>query len=186
MTPANVKNPLRRRGRMRFAACLIATSLIALSGCASEETPDDAAGAPPAAGNVTVPDPLHWSGSLKAVAEPMSGTTTGCQLQQGCATHSFEVADNLSVAILLKSNNGAVTGASAMVLYGADYDMTLRDAAGRELATSTNPGDEDDLIETVLAPGKYTLDILAWHDQDGDYDLTVTFSAVAPEADAEE
>lgn len=160
-------------------AWVIGLSLVTLSGCASEEAPEEVLDDPPVQGNVTVPEPLHFAGSLKAVAAPVTGTTTGCELEQGCASHEFTIEENLSVEIVLKSIDGTVTGVTAGVLYGSDYDMTLRDGTGRDLGTSTNPSGQDDAISAKLAPGSYVVDILAWHDQDGSYDLTITFSAPA-------
>lgn len=162
---------------MRFAVVGLALSVILFAGCADEAPPegtDDEVAAP--TDNVTVPEPLRFQGTLHSVATPV-GETTGCgPTGAGCTSHGFTIDDNLTVTLSLTSKDGVVTGITAQVIWGTDYDLSLRDASGRELGTSTEPSGTVDVIELLLPPGSYTADVLSWNDQDGEYVLDISFA----------
>ena len=136
--------------------------------------PDDAASVP------TVPDALHFEGTLRGIGEGfVMGATTGCALKDsdagldedpGCASHEVAVpAPGWTVSFLLSPGAGTVTTA-------ADYDLFIHNEAGEEIALSTNPGGEDDKVSMRLAAGTYTAQVMAWDNQDAPYTLDVTFA----------
>lgn len=161
---------------MRLPVTLLLASFLMVPGCLDEGTGDaggegdDSLGA---AGDATVPQPLVFSGSLKGIGPPASPpvATDPCPLQaQQCAQHAVTVpAGTWNVTFTLVGTDGMVTGTG--VPGGTDYDLFVEG-----VGQSINPSGEADSVSGRLAAGTYTAEVLAWHDIDGSYDLTVTFA----------
>lgn len=157
----------------------LSVALVALAGCTDDDAPDDDTTATGPAATATPPAAIHEGGSLVGVGDPSGAAfgTTGCELgDQGCAEYTFALEDEWTTTLTLVSIDGTVGGVTGQVLFGADYDLFLRDSAGNQIGESTNPGDQDDVIKKKLQPGTYTVLVMAWNDQDGSYTLDIEFS----------
>lgn len=163
---------------MRISLFFIVAAL-AFSGCldddSSADTPDN--GTPTEDGNMTMQAPLQFTGNMLSIAEPAGTGIVGvCQFPGSCAAHEFTVdADGTMVSLTLVSTDGTATGVTAQALYGSDYDLFVFDGAN-QIGSSTNPGEQDDLVEVTLNAGTYTAQVHAWNDVDGSYTLDIVFS----------
>lgn len=161
---------------MRLPIALLLASFLLVPGCLDDGTGGaggeggDSLGAD---ANATVPPPQVFSGSLKGIGSPVSPpvATDPCPLQaQQCAQHTVTVpAGTWNVTFTLVGTDGMVTGAG--VPSGTDYDLFVEG-----VGESIQPSGEVDAVSGRLAAGTYTAEVLAWHDVDGSYDLTVTFA----------
>lgn len=184
---------------MRLLALWLTSALLLLSGCMEEEPADDAPAddgtrAPgldsngdgiPDTGEDTdgdgvpeplppVPEPITFTGSLKGVGSPAGSPpdpVPACPLMQAqCVDHVVTVpAGSWQVTFTLIGSNGMVT--SLGVPSGTDYDLFVEG-----VGESTNPSGQPDAVKGRLSAGDYTAQVLAWHDVDGEYTLTVTFA----------
>ncbi|MEK6975417.1 MAG: hypothetical protein AABY18_03645 [Candidatus Thermoplasmatota archaeon] len=164
---------------MRALALLLLASALVLSGCLSEDdsgTGDATKNGGNNLDNVTVPQAIVISGELKGVgACGLAGCPVAppdCPLEsQQCVDHVVTVpAGTWNVTFTLVGTNGMVTGQG--VPSGTDYDLFVSG-----VGDSTNASGEDDVVTARLPAGDYTARVLAWHDIDGSYTLTVTFAA---------
>lgn len=165
---------------MRALLLTLLVGLAALSGCLSDDdapdTPDDTMD-DTSTDDLTPQEPLHFTGSLNNVGDSVVGAVPPvCQEDVSCADHAFTVHHATSVTLTLKSINSPITDVTGQAASGTDYDLELFDAAGTSLGTSVQPSGTDDVITAVLAPGDYVAHVLAWNDQGGSYDLTITFA----------
>lgn len=179
---------------MRALPLALTLAFVLFSGCLAEETDDPPAdpGATtefdsngdgiPDTGEDTdgdgtpdplppIPEPIVFTGSLKGMGDVSGNSPVACPMQsQQCVDHEVTVpAGSWEVTFTLVGTDGAVT--SQGVPYNTDYDLFV-DGVGE----STNPGGEDDVVSKRLSGGMYTAQVLAWHDVDGEYTLTVTFA----------
>lgn len=146
---------------------------LAFAGCLSdpETTPAEAELGSDVTPAGTPPQDIVFTGSL--VGEGDVSSNAPCALgQRQCTVHVVTVPPgNWNVTFTLVGTDGTVT--SAGTPYFTDYDLFV-DGVGE----STNPGGEEDVIEAGrLDPGEYEAQVVAWHDIDGSYTLTVSFSA---------
>lgn len=116
------------------------------------------------------PDPVVFTGSLKGMGHVSANAPVECPLQeQQCTDHVVTVpAGSWMVTFTLIGTDGMVT--SQGVPYNTDYDLFVEG-----VGESINPSGQPDIVAKRLAGGDYTAQVLAWHDVDGEYTLTVTF-----------
>lgn len=157
---------------------IIALIAVAFAGCADSDadTPTDTIDETGTEA-VAVQEPLQFTGNMVSIAEPVgTGAVAMCQFPGSCTDHEFTVdADNTNVTLNLVSTDGDATGVTAQALYGSDYDLFLLDG-GSQIGSSTNPGDQADLVEITLTAGTYVAQVHSWNDIDGVYTLDITFS----------
>jgi hypothetical protein len=157
---------------MRFAVPLLLAAAL-LSGCTDSDdepsTPDD--GMMPEA--MSAPVDIVFAGSLIGL-DTVTGAAMPCALgAMQCTTHAVTVPDGpWIVTFTLTMEDGTVTGTG--VPYATDYDLFV-DGVGE----STNPAGEEDVVSKKLDGGTYNAQVVAWHDIDGAYTLTVTFAVPA-------
>lgn len=159
---------------MRIAAATL-VGLLALAGCLSDDAGDTANGDEPddLSAQATPPKDIVFTGSLKGVGDVSANAPIQCPLgAQQCTTHVVTVpAGSWDVTFTLVGTDGTVT--SQGVPYGTDYDLFV-DGVGE----SVNAAGEPDIVTgSDLPAGDYDAQILAWHDLDGAYTLTVSFTA---------
>lgn len=178
---------------MRFLLWTLTVGLL-MAGCTSKDTADDpdpvmGSGDPrdsngdgiPDTGTdsdgdgvpdpIPIPDPIVFSGSLKGVGDVTANSPVPCPLgAQQCVDHVVSIpAGPWNVTFTLVGTDGTVT--SQGLPYGTDYDLFVEG-----VGESTNPSGEDDVVAKRLDAGDVTAQVLAWHDIDGRYMLTVTFA----------
>ena len=125
-----------------------------------------------------VPDPIVFTGELQGVGYqgflpvgPPVDPVPACALgAQQCTDHVVTIPPgSWQVTFTLVGSNGMVTDAGDV--QGTDYDLFVEG-----VGDSTNAAGEDDTVAKRLDAGDYTAQVLAWHDVDGSYTLTVTFA----------
>jgi hypothetical protein len=161
--------------RLLPVAALLA---LALSGCAGDG-PAPATNSEPDGETLPVqlPEDVVFSGSLKGVGyggflpvAPPSEVPACALMEQQCAVHSVVVPEGTwNVTFTLEGTNGAVTGTGMPA--GTDYDLFVED-----VGESTQPSGSKDVVKSQLKAGTYSAEVLAWHDVDGAYKLTVSFA----------
>lgn len=119
-----------------------------------------------------VPDDIVFRGSLKGVGQVSQNAPCAFEDRQ-CVEHAVTVPDGeWNVTFTLIGTNGPVTSTGQP--YGTDYDLFVTG-----VGESTNPPGEADSIQARLDGGQYTAQVVAWHDIDGSYTLTVSFAPTA-------
>lgn len=157
---------------MRALAVLVLLSSLATPGCLEQGGPAATADENPAdtpAANTTRPPNVIFQGSLVGQGDVSSNAP--CALADAqCVNHVVTVpAGEWDVTFTLVGTDGTVT--SQGVPYNTDYDLFV-DGVGE----STNPGGQADIVTGHLKAGDYTAQVVAWHDVDGTYTLTASFS----------
>lgn len=190
---------------MRPLLALLAVLALLLSGCSgtgeepSEDAPApdlDADGVPDTTDDsdgdgtvdaddptpIPVPETLVFQGELKGVGTsavvPSDVPIPQCApTDTQCETHAVTVpAGNWNVTFTLVGEDGMVTGTAGQATgvvgpSGTDYDLFVEG-----VGDSTNPSGDQDEVNARLKAGTYNAMVVAWHDYDGAYTLTVTFA----------
>ncbi|MGB1697548.1 MAG: hypothetical protein ACPHK8_04030 [Thermoplasmatota archaeon] len=158
---------------------VILLAAMAFSGCLDSDPETDNntnTGDEPMTGNMTVQEPIRHTGNMASIADGGVGLVGICQFPGSCQSFDFTVdMDNTTVDLTLVSTDGVATGVTGNVLYGTDYDLFLFGSSG-QLGSSTNPGDQDDVISVVLDAGDYSAQVHSWNDIDGEFTLDIVFS----------
>lgn len=120
---------------------------------------------------IPIPEPIVFSGSLRGIGDVTANSPVPCPLgAEQCVDHVVSIpAGPWNVTFTLVGTDGTVT--SQGVPYGTDYDLFVEG-----VGESTNPSGEADVVTKRLDAGDVTAQVLAWHDIDGEYTLTVSFA----------
>jgi hypothetical protein len=151
---------------MRAPPVLLALGLL-LSGC-SGDPPESVEAEPDPVVAATPPEDLVFTGRLQGLGD--AAAVNQCALgDRQCAEHTVSVPEgNWTVTFTLVGTDGPAT--SPGLPYGTDYDLFV-DGLGE----STNPSGEPDVVTGKPGAGDLVARVVAWHDVDGAYTLTVSF-----------
>lgn len=163
---------------MRIATLLLVATLAPFAGCLdSDDGPapaDEPVDADPAM-NTTL-EPLHFSGSFAAGADPFNLVTgSPCSTAAStCFKHDFEVTGNRSVAVTATLAWGVM--ANDLDLYLFQGDTELSQDGINTLPPSGVPPPSQVLRHEGLAPGMYSFWVAIWNGVADDYTLDVEFA----------